>query len=102
MNVSQKEDRWTVDNGILTFTASPSYFPGFYSLSHQGHEFLHHQYPEAGPRSWWNPWGGGLRYVLDGVSPFFDDERRNKSGIHHEGRSGWQSLDGNLSFYNLP
>ncbi|WP_406945572.1 GNAT family N-acetyltransferase [Halobacillus sp. SY10] len=70
VNVSQAEDRWTVDNGVLTFTASPSYFPGIYSLCHQGREFLHHQYPEAGPRSWWNPWGGGLRYVMDGVSPF--------------------------------
>ncbi|MBX0359372.1 GNAT family N-acetyltransferase [Halobacillus sp. Nhm2S1] len=70
VKVTQNEDRWTVDNGVLTFTASTSYFPGFYSLCHQGREFFHHQYPEAGPRSWWNPWGGGLRYVLDGVSPF--------------------------------
>ncbi|MEC3885106.1 GNAT family N-acetyltransferase [Halobacillus sp. HZG1] len=70
VDVSQKDDCWTVDNGVLTYSASASYFPGFYSLCHQGREFLHHQYPEAGPRSWWNPWGGGLRYVLDGVSPF--------------------------------
>ncbi|SEH89476.1 Acetyltransferase (GNAT) family protein [Halobacillus karajensis] len=70
VRVRKEGDCWTVDNGVLTFSASSSYFPGIYSMKYQGREFLHHQYPIAGPKSWWNPWGGGIRYALEGVSPF--------------------------------
>lgn len=69
VRVTNEENHVTVDNGVFTFSASESYFPGVYSLIFNGRELLHHQYPEAGPRSWWNPWGGGLRFAPDGVSP---------------------------------
>lgn len=70
VKVNYVEDRWMVDNGVLQFAAAPSYFPGVYSLVYKGRELLHHQYPEAGPKSWWNPWGGGLRYALPQVSAY--------------------------------
>ncbi|SFJ76057.1 Acetyltransferase (GNAT) family protein [Halobacillus dabanensis] len=70
VKVNQIEDRWIVDNGALQFAVAPSYFPGVYSLKYKGREFLHHQYPEAGPKSWWNPWGGGIRYAPTQVSPY--------------------------------
>ncbi|MDE5414791.1 GNAT family N-acetyltransferase [Alkalihalobacterium chitinilyticum] len=61
---------WTVQNGVIEFKASPTYFPGVYSLTYKGEETLHHQYPEAGPKAWWNPWGGGLRYTFQDVSAY--------------------------------
>ncbi|ELK48092.1 GNAT family N-acetyltransferase [Halobacillus sp. BAB-2008] len=70
VEVSEKDGVWTVQNGVLAYKASSAYFPGIFSLVVDGREFLHHQYPQAEPKSWWNPWGGGLRYSLRGVNPF--------------------------------
>ncbi|MFV8828217.1 GNAT family N-acetyltransferase [Alkalihalobacterium sp. APHAB7] len=61
---------WTVQNGVIEYKASSTYFPGVYSLTYKGEESLHHQYPEAGPKAWWNPWGGGLRYTFQNVSAY--------------------------------
>ncbi|MGP4077095.1 GNAT family N-acetyltransferase [Halobacillus sp. K22] len=70
VEVFNDEDNWTVDNGVVSFQASASYYPGVYSLKYQGREALHHGYPEAGPKAWWNPWGGGIRYAMHNVSPY--------------------------------
>ncbi len=70
VEVSNEEDIWTVDNGIIAFQASASYYPGVYSVKYEGRETLHHCYPEAGPKAWWNPWGGGIRYAMQNVSPY--------------------------------
>ncbi|KGX90428.1 GNAT family N-acetyltransferase [Pontibacillus marinus] len=70
IEVNQEEDRWTVNNGVLSFKASSEYYPGIFSLTYNGNEALHHQYPEPGPKAWWNPWGGGLSYNLRKVSPY--------------------------------
>ncbi|WP_226584649.1 GNAT family N-acetyltransferase [Halobacillus litoralis] len=70
IKVTEEEGHWTVNNGILSFSADAAYYPGVYSLMYENREALHHQYPEAGARSWWNPWGGGLRYALPDVSAF--------------------------------
>jgi ribosomal protein S18 acetylase RimI-like enzyme len=70
VEVEAKNGSWSVDNGILSFRASPGYYPGIYSLTMNGKETLHNQYPEAGPKAWWNPWGGGIRYFFQNVSPY--------------------------------
>ncbi|MBN8235833.1 GNAT family N-acetyltransferase [Halobacillus kuroshimensis] len=70
VEVTNRNDVWTVNNGGFTFHASASYYPGIYSLVYEGQEMFHHQYPEAGPKSWWNPWGGGLRFALPEVSAY--------------------------------
>ncbi|WP_456274586.1 GNAT family N-acetyltransferase [Bacillus sp. AK031] len=70
VRVSEIDGNWTVDNGVISFSASSAYYPGVYSLKYDGKETLHHQYPEAGPRAWWNPWGGGIRYFFHNVSPY--------------------------------
>ncbi|RXI97890.1 GNAT family N-acetyltransferase [Anaerobacillus alkaliphilus] len=68
--VSLKNDDqiWTVDNNVLTFRASSSYYPNIYSLTYKGKEVFDHQYPNAGPKAWWNPWGGGLQFKFSSVS----------------------------------
>ncbi|TSB45233.1 GNAT family N-acetyltransferase [Alkalicoccobacillus porphyridii] len=50
----------SVNNGVISFKAAPSYFPSVYSLQTQKKEWLAHAFPTPGPKSWWNPWGGGL------------------------------------------
>ncbi len=68
--ITNQENHWVVDNGVLTFKADGDYFPGVYSLEYNGQETLDHQYPKAGPKAWWNPWGGGIRYHFHSVSPY--------------------------------
>lgn len=70
VKVERNEDIWSVDNGAISFKASSSYYPGIYSLSIDGKETLDHQYPTPGPRAWWNPWGGGIRYSFQAVSSY--------------------------------
>ncbi|MCA1055695.1 GNAT family N-acetyltransferase [Rossellomorea aquimaris] len=70
IEITEHDGNWTVDNGVLSFKASAGYYPGFYSLIYKDKEFLHHQYPEPGPKAWWNPWGGGIRYTFMSVSPY--------------------------------
>ncbi|MFP4662006.1 MAG: hypothetical protein ACLFPF_07445, partial [Halanaerobiales bacterium] len=49
-----------VKNGELEFRASDRFAPTLYSLSYKGKEWLDSVYPEVSPRSWWNPWSGGI------------------------------------------
>jgi ribosomal protein S18 acetylase RimI-like enzyme len=70
IGIVENDDGWAVDNGVLAFKAAASYYPGIYSLIYKNKEFLHHQYPEPGPKAWWNPWGGGVRYTFMNVSPY--------------------------------
>ncbi|WP_335871512.1 GNAT family N-acetyltransferase [Bacillus sp. 2205SS5-2] len=70
IKITETKEWWEVDNGVLSFKASASYYPGIFSLIYNGKETLHHQFPQAGPKSWWNPWGGGIGYLLHKVSPY--------------------------------
>lgn len=56
------------DNGILSAKASPSFGNVVYSLEYEGREWLDSSYPEPGPKSWWNPWTGGIAAELQGIS----------------------------------
>lgn len=57
-----------VDNGTITLKAAPEFGDTLYSLQYQGHEWLDSSFPTAGPRSWFNPWLGGIGYDLRGLS----------------------------------
>jgi ribosomal protein S18 acetylase RimI-like enzyme len=70
VKIEQKGDIWSVDNGAISFMASADYYPGIYSLKFKGNEALDHQYPTAGPRAWWNPWGGGIAYSFENISAY--------------------------------
>jgi len=95
VEVDQEEDRWVVDNGVLSFKASSEYFPGFYSMKFKGNEALHHQYPEPGPKAWWNPWGGGICYGFRKVSQYsMLKEKTDVSPVTKEDHLGnqWKGL----------
>ena len=53
---------YQVSNGAITFKVDPNYSRGCYSLTDaKGQEWLHSQYPEHKPYSWFNPYLGGVR-----------------------------------------
>lgn len=55
-------------NGLLTLRAAPAFGPALYSLQYQGREWLHSSFPQAGPKSFWNPWFGGISSVPAGLT----------------------------------
>lgn len=61
---------YTVSNGVLSIAAAPGFGSNVHSLKYQGEEWLDSTYPEAAPRSWWNPWFGGLGVGIPGINGF--------------------------------
>lgn len=61
---------YTVSNGVLSIAATPDFGSVVHSLKHHGEEWLDSSYPEAAPRSWWNPWHGGLGVGISGIGGF--------------------------------
>ncbi|NGZ74794.1 GNAT family N-acetyltransferase [Saccharibacillus alkalitolerans] len=53
-------DIFEAGNGLLTLRAAPAFGPALYSLQYQGREWLDASFPQAGPKSFWNPWFGGI------------------------------------------
>jgi len=52
---------YRVSNGIVTFKASPVYYPGIYSIEANDKQWLEHSFPKPIAKSWWNPWCGGIK-----------------------------------------
>ena len=85
----------TVDNGVLEISAAPSFYPGLHSLRIGGEEWLSSGYPEHAPKSWWNPFIGGLKYSIGDLSPL--SVLKEKSSAQFVARSDsfnneWQGL----------
>ncbi len=56
-------------NGLMDISVAPDFYPGLYSLKWNKHEWLDSSYPNVKPKSWWNPWAGGVENRLRDVSP---------------------------------
>lgn len=74
-----KGELLTISNGKLTLSAAPAFGGAVHSLTYNGREWLDSSYPTPGPRSWWNPWLGGLGLDLQGMAPF---------SLHQEAQHG--------------
>jgi GNAT superfamily N-acetyltransferase len=61
---------YTVSNGVLSISTAPEFGSFVFSLKHHGEEWLDSSYPVAVPRSWWNPWHGGLGVGIQGMGGF--------------------------------
>ncbi|WP_018755479.1 GNAT family N-acetyltransferase [Paenibacillus terrigena] len=61
---------YAVSNGVISIAAAPAFGSCVHSLKYGGEEWLDSSYPEAVPRSWWNPWYGGLGVDIPGISGF--------------------------------
>ncbi len=69
-NEGQENDHSVLelDNGIFSVKAAPGFYPAVYSLKKNGIEWLASSFPEPGPKSWWNPWIGGICPTLPGLT----------------------------------
>ncbi|MEW8956949.1 GNAT family N-acetyltransferase [Clostridium sp.] len=89
--VSQGEGNtvFTMDNGVIRIRACKDFGPGIYSMVYNGSEILETAFPTPIPKSWYNPWFGGIqsfigsrsecRYFLkEKVKISFDDLVDNK------------------------
>jgi ribosomal protein S18 acetylase RimI-like enzyme len=61
---------YEIKNGDLRFKTAASFFPTLYSLTYKDQEWLDSAYPKPEPKAWWNPWAGGIRSYLIGISLF--------------------------------
>lgn len=55
-------------NGCITIAASSSFYPALFSLQMLGKEWVDTSYPTLKPRAWWNPWSGGIRSGITGIT----------------------------------
>ncbi|MCH1627112.1 GNAT family N-acetyltransferase [Fredinandcohnia sp. SECRCQ15] len=84
-----------INNGELSIAAAASFYPALFSLKIRGKEWLDSSFPTLQPRSWWNPWSGGLRFNLEGIN--YKSFAKEKTGvgegslIDHEGRL-WKGI----------
>lgn len=58
----------TVDNGEIRFSASAQFAPSIFSVQYKGHEWMESPFPKPAPKSWWNPWFGGIGGLVEGTS----------------------------------
>ena len=61
---------YIADNGCLQIKAAPDFAPTLYSLKSNGQEWLDSAFPERKPKSWWNPWTGGIGNYIEELSAF--------------------------------
>lgn len=72
-------DVFVCDNGTLRIAADPTFGGVIHSLQYAGREWLDTSYPEPGPKSWWNPWYGGIGVELQDMSAFSMLEETRKA-----------------------
>lgn len=53
-------ETYTADNGCINIKAAPDFAPSLFSMSYNGNEWLDNSFPVLEPRSWFNPWVGGI------------------------------------------
>ncbi|WP_058304213.1 GNAT family N-acetyltransferase [Gorillibacterium timonense] len=71
---------YSVSNGVLSIAATPAFGNVVHSLKQNGVEWLDSSFPEPCPRSWWNPWHGGLGLEVPGINGFsLQEEPRSAS-----------------------
>lgn len=68
--VEEGQQVFVADNGVLRIKAAPEFYPTLYSLESHGQEWLASSFPVRQPKSWWNPWTGGISNGVEELSPF--------------------------------
>lgn len=89
------EQVYTAENGLLRIKAAPGFFPALFSLSYREKEWLDHSFPKREAKSWWNPWIGGIKPVLEEFNAFsMLKEECTASFAHLTDNKGnrWQGL----------
>ncbi|GKU80581.1 GNAT family N-acetyltransferase [Paenibacillus sp. L3-i20] len=58
------------DNGLIQIKGAPQFYSAIYSLVSSGKEWLASSFPKRQPKSWWNPWTGGISNHVEGLSAY--------------------------------
>ncbi|WP_054940565.1 GNAT family N-acetyltransferase [Paenibacillus ihuae] len=93
------------DNGVLKIQASSSFAPALFSLQYHGEEWLDSSFPHPAPKSWWNPWMGGLSAGFDGISPLsLIEEPREAAFAQMSDNKGnlWSGIRMSVTITNNP
>lgn len=61
MMIKEGYEIYRLHNGVLEISAAPDYYPGIFSLQVNQTEWLDQAFPQLIPKSWWNPWAGGMK-----------------------------------------
>ncbi|QRG69001.1 GNAT family N-acetyltransferase [Brevibacillus choshinensis] len=83
------------DNGPVRIKAAPDFSPSLYSLTCNGQEWLASSFPEPKPKSWWNPWTGGIGNQVEELSAFsLLKEERSASFVQltDNRQNAWQGI----------
>jgi len=59
-NMENGIETLSLDNGEITIKTSPQFSSTIYSLLYNSKEWLDTSFPTPRPKSWWNPWFGGI------------------------------------------
>ncbi len=54
---------FSINNGVMNIKASPEFSTGIFSLQFMDREWLDNSFPNAEPRTWYNPWFGGIQNI---------------------------------------
>ncbi|MFE8702139.1 GNAT family N-acetyltransferase [Cytobacillus sp. FJAT-54145] len=60
----------SINNGCMDVKVAPNFYPGIYSLSVKGKEWLDTEFPNLVAKGWWNPWAGGMKTVPSELNTF--------------------------------
>ncbi|WP_353893846.1 GNAT family N-acetyltransferase [Proteinivorax hydrogeniformans] len=88
-------DVYTVSNGNLSFSMSSKFGPYLYDLQFLGKNWLDSSFPKAGPKSWFNPWNGGITFRCDKLrSSCIAKEETNLSAVKLDDNKGntWHGI----------
>ncbi|MEK3742444.1 GNAT family N-acetyltransferase [Brevibacillus sp. FSL K6-0770] len=72
MEVTEEQGQqvYSADNGSIRIKAAPDFYPSLFSLVSGGQEWLASSFPQRQPKSWWNPWTGGIGNHIEELSAF--------------------------------
>ncbi|UKK97291.1 GNAT family N-acetyltransferase [Brevibacillus brevis] len=93
--VEEGQQVYIADNGRLRIKAAPDFAPTLYSLTSNGQEWLDSSFPERKPKSWWNPWTGGIGNYIEELSAFsLVKEERTASFVEliDNRQNAWQGI----------
>ncbi|MFF0828189.1 GNAT family N-acetyltransferase [Brevibacillus sp. NPDC003359] len=93
--VEEGQQVYIADNGRLRIKAAPDFAPTLYSLTSNGQEWLDSAFPERKPKSWWNPWTGGIGNYIEELSAFsLAKEERTASFVElvDNKQNTWQGI----------
>lgn len=58
----------SADNGEIKISAAGQFAPSLFSLQYKDQEWMDSPFPKPAPKSWWNPWFGGIAGLVEGTS----------------------------------